>query len=133
MGIRASATTELIFKDCIIPKENLFGKEGQGFKYAMKALDGGRIGMAAQAVGIAQGAIDETVKYLNQRQQFGKTIGTFKGIYGAYREKEIKIWNISDILELWKEENLMKEEQELLKKSPLSLWKKIKIQKCLKL
>ncbi|WP_097028336.1 acyl-CoA dehydrogenase [Clostridium peptidivorans] len=91
MGIRASATTELIFKDCIIPKENLFGKEGQGFKYAMKALDGGRIGMAAQAVGIAQGAIDETVKYLNQRQQFGKPIGTFQGLQWMLAEMETRV------------------------------------------
>ena len=80
MGIRASATAELIFKDCIIPKENLIGKEGSGFKIAMQALDGGRIAMAAQAVGIAQGALDETVAYLMQREQFGKPLASFQEI-----------------------------------------------------
>lgn len=67
MGIRGSATCELIFENCIVPKENLLGKEGQGFKIAMKTLDGGRIGIASQAVGIAQGAMDETVKYVKER------------------------------------------------------------------
>lgn len=78
MGIRGSATCELIFEDCIVPKENLLGKIGQGFKIAMKTLDGGRIGIAAQALGIAQGAIDETVKYVKERKQFGKTISKFQ-------------------------------------------------------
>ncbi|NYB72793.1 acyl-CoA dehydrogenase [Sedimentibacter hydroxybenzoicus DSM 7310] len=78
MGIRGSATCELIFEDCIVPKENLIGKEGQGFKIAMKTLDGGRIGIAAQALGIAQGAIDQTVKYVQERKQFGRTISKFQ-------------------------------------------------------
>ncbi len=78
MGIRGSATCELIFQDCIVPKENLLGKEGEGFKIAMKTLDGGRIGIAAQALGIAQGAIDETVKYTKERKQFGKAISKFQ-------------------------------------------------------
>ncbi len=91
MGIRASATAELIFKDCIIPKENLIGKEGSGFKIAMQALDGGRIAMAAQAVGIAQGALDETVAYLMQREQFGKPLASFQGLqwYLAVMETSI--------------------------------------------
>ena len=80
MGIRASATTELIFQNCIIPKENLLGKEGDGFKIAMATLDGGRIGIAAQALGIAQGALDETVKYLKERKQFGKSLSKFQGL-----------------------------------------------------
>lgn len=80
MGIRASATTELIFENCRIPKENLLGKEGAGFKIAMTTLDGGRIGIAAQALGIAQGALDETVKYVKERQQFGRPIAKFQGI-----------------------------------------------------
>lgn len=78
MGIRGSATCELIFQDCVVPKENILGKEGQGFKIAMKTLDGGRIGIAAQALGIAQGAIDETVKYTSERKQFGKSISRFQ-------------------------------------------------------
>lgn len=80
MGIRASATTELIFQNCRVPKENLIGKEGQGFKIAMTTLDGGRIGIAAQALGIAAGALDETVKYLKERQQFGRPIAKFQGL-----------------------------------------------------
>src|SRR5690606_29092512 len=73
-----SSTCELILKDVIIPKENLLGKEGQGFKIAMNTLDGGRIGIAAQAVGIAQGAIDETINYTKQRKQFGRSISKFQ-------------------------------------------------------
>ncbi|MFV0424242.1 MAG: acyl-CoA dehydrogenase [Bacilli bacterium] len=78
LGIKGSATTELIFKDCIIPKENLLGKEGDGFKIAMKTLDGGRIGIAAQALGIAQGALDETVKYVKERKQFNRPLSAFQ-------------------------------------------------------
>lgn len=70
MGIRGSQTTELIFKDCHIPKENLVGEEGKGFKYAMQTLDGGRVGVAAQALGIAQGALEEAVKFAKERVQF---------------------------------------------------------------
>ncbi|MBP2073356.1 MAG: butyryl-CoA dehydrogenase [Thermoanaerobacterium sp.] len=80
MGIRASSTAELVFEDCIVPKENLLGKEGQGFKIAMATLDGGRIGIAAQALGIAQAALDEEIKYAKERQQFGRPIGKFQGI-----------------------------------------------------
>ena len=78
MGIRGSATCDLIFENCRIPKENLIGKEGQGFKIAMHTLDGGRIGIASQAIGIAQGAIDECVKYVMERKQFGRKIGQFQ-------------------------------------------------------
>ncbi len=78
MGIRGSSTCELIFRDVKVPKENLLGKPGEGFKIAMMTLDGGRIGIAAQALGIAQGAIDETVKYVNEREQFGRTISSFQ-------------------------------------------------------
>ncbi|HAH95786.1 MAG TPA: acyl-CoA dehydrogenase [Firmicutes bacterium] len=80
MGIRASATQELIFRDCRIPKTNLLGREGDGFKIAMATLDGGRIGVAAQALGIAQRALDEAVKYAKERRQFGKPISSFQGI-----------------------------------------------------
>ena len=80
LGIRASSTTELIFEDCRIPATNLLGKEGDGFKIAMQTLDGGRIGIAAQALGIAQSALDESLRYAKERQQFAKPIGTFQAI-----------------------------------------------------
>ena len=78
MGIRASDTCELLFRDVKVPKENLLGELGQGFKIAMKTLDGGRISIAAQALGIAQGAIDETVAYTKERVQFGKRLSEFQ-------------------------------------------------------
>ncbi|MBQ1435468.1 MAG: acyl-CoA dehydrogenase family protein, partial [Clostridia bacterium] len=78
MGIRGSATCELIFEDVKLPKENLLGELGKGFKVAMATLDGGRIGIAAQALGIAEGAIEETVKYVTERTQFGKRISQFQ-------------------------------------------------------
>ncbi|MBC5648044.1 acyl-CoA dehydrogenase [Christensenella tenuis] len=78
MGIRGSATAELIMENCIVPKENLLGKEGQGFKIAMATLDGGRIGIAAQALGIAEGAFNETVAYVKERKQFGKPLSKFQ-------------------------------------------------------
>ena len=74
MGIRGSATYELIFEDCRIPKENLLGKEGKGFAVAMHTLDGGRIGIAAQALGIAEGALERTIEYTKERKQFGRAI-----------------------------------------------------------
>jgi butyryl-CoA dehydrogenase len=80
MGIRASATRELVFEDCKVPATNLLGKEGQGFMVAMKTFDASRPGVAAQAVGIAQGALDEAVAYARQRVQFGKPIISFQGI-----------------------------------------------------
>ncbi len=80
MGIRSSPTTEIIFEDCRIPKENLLGKEGEGFKIAMMTLDGGRNGIAAQAVGIAQGALDAATEYAKGRVQFGKPIAAQQGI-----------------------------------------------------
>ena len=78
MGIRASSTTEIIFQDCIVPKENMLGVEGKGFSLAMKTLDGGRIGIAAQALGIAAGALDCTVEYVKERKQFGRPIAKFQ-------------------------------------------------------
>lgn len=78
MGIRGSSTSELIFEDCIVPKENLLGREGEGFKIAMKTLDGGRIGIASQALGIGEGAIDEVIKYTKERIQFGKRLSQFQ-------------------------------------------------------
>ena len=78
MGIRSSSTAELIFNDVKVPKENLLGKEGQGFKIAMQTLDGGRIGIAAQALGLGEGAVNEAVKYTQERVQFGKRLSQFQ-------------------------------------------------------
>jgi butyryl-CoA dehydrogenase len=78
MGIRGSSTCDLIFEDCIVPKENMLGKEGEGFKIAMKTLDGGRIGIASQALGLGEGAVEEAIKYTQERVQFGKRISQFQ-------------------------------------------------------
>ncbi|MCC8122729.1 MAG: acyl-CoA dehydrogenase [Oscillospiraceae bacterium] len=78
MGIRGSSTCELVFQNCIVPKENLLGAKGRGFAIAMKTLDGGRIGIAAQALGLGEGAIDETIAYTKERVQFGKRISQFQ-------------------------------------------------------
>ena len=78
MGIRGSSTYELIFTDCRIPKDNLLGAEGKGFGIAMHTLDGGRIGIAAQALGLAEGALERTVDYVKERKQFGRAIGAFQ-------------------------------------------------------
>lgn len=78
LGIRGSATSELIFNNVRVPKENLLGGEGKGFRVAMSTLDGGRIGIAAQALGIAEGAMEETVKYVKERKQFGRPIAKFQ-------------------------------------------------------
>ena len=83
LGIRGSDTCELYFDNCRVPIENLIDKEGQGFRIALATLDGGRIGIAAQALGIAQAALDKSVQYAKERKQFGKTIGSF----GAIQEK----------------------------------------------
>jgi butyryl-CoA dehydrogenase len=80
LGIRASSTCNLIFEDCRIPQENLLGQEGEGFKIAMSTLDGGRIGIAAQALGIAQAALEEAVSYAKQRQAFGAPIANLQAI-----------------------------------------------------
>lgn len=91
MGIRASSTTELIFEDCIVPKENLLGKEGKGFGIAMSTLDGGRIGIAAQALGIAEGAFNEAVAYMKERKQFGRSLDKFQGLAWAVADMATKI------------------------------------------
>ena len=78
MGIRGSSTCDLIFEDCIVPKENLLGKEGKGFKIAMQTLDGGRIGIAAQALGLGEGAVNEAIKYTQERVQFGRRLSQFQ-------------------------------------------------------
>ena len=80
MGIRSSDTCELVFEDCRVPKANLIGEEGSGFKIALATLDAGRIGIAAQALGIGQGALERAIQYANEREQFGKKIGEFQGV-----------------------------------------------------
>lgn len=91
MGIRGSSTCELIFEDCKVPVENMLGSEGKGFKIAMMTLDGGRIGIAAQALGIAQGAYNETVKYVKERKQFGKSISNFQNTQFQIADMKTKI------------------------------------------
>ena len=91
MGIRGSSTCELVFEDCIVPKENLLGEIGKGFKIAMTTLDGGRIGIGAQALGIAQAAIDECVKYTKERVQFGKRISQFQNTQFQLADMQAKL------------------------------------------
>ena len=89
MGIRGSATYELIFQNCRIPKENLLGQQGKGFPLAMHTLDGGRIGIAAQALGLAEGAFDRTLAYVKTRKQFGRPLSMFQNTQ-FYRAAEAK-------------------------------------------
>jgi len=90
MGIRASSTVELVFENVIVPAENLLGREGRGFGIAMKTLDGGRIGIAAQAVGIAEGAIAQAVKYMKERKQFGKPLSAFQGLQWYVADMQVR-------------------------------------------
>ncbi|MGL5616460.1 MAG: acyl-CoA dehydrogenase [Sarcina sp.] len=91
LGIRASSTTELIMENCIVPKENLIGREGKGFGIAMKTLDGGRIGIAAQALGIAEGALEEAVAYMKERKQFGRPLSAFQGLQWMIADMDTKV------------------------------------------
>ena len=91
MGIRTSITMELVFQDCIIPVANRLGKEGEGFKVAMQTLDGGRIGVAAQALGIATAALDHAVKYSKERQQFGKPISANQGVAFMLADRAVEV------------------------------------------
>jgi butyryl-CoA dehydrogenase len=91
MGIRGSSTCELIMEDCLIPKDRLLGKKGRGFQLAMATLDGGRIGIAAQALGIAEGALEETVAYVKERKQFGRPIAAFQNTQFELAEMKARI------------------------------------------
>ena len=91
MGIRGSSTCELIMEDCRIPKDRLLGVKGKGFALAMKTLDGGRIGIAAQALGIAEGALEETVAYVKERKQFGRSIAAFQNTQFELAEMKARI------------------------------------------
>ena len=91
MGIRAASNAEVYYNNVRVPAEDMLGKEGTGFKIAMKALDGGRIGIAAQSVGIAQGALDEAIKYCKERKQFGKPITAFQNTQFRMAEDQAMI------------------------------------------
>ena len=89
MGLHGSPTAEIVFQDCIVPKENLLGQEGKGFKIAMQTLDGGRIGIAAQALGIAEGATEEAKAYVKTREQFGRPISKFQNTQFVLADMEL--------------------------------------------
>ena len=91
MGIRSSETVELVFQNCRVPKENLLGTENKGFGIALSLLDTARIGVAAQAVGIAQGSLDLAVKYAKERMQFGKPVAQLQGIQWYLAEMTTQI------------------------------------------
>ncbi|TDI96392.1 MAG: acyl-CoA dehydrogenase [Caldithrix sp.] len=91
LGIRSSDTASIMMEDCAVPRENLLGQEGDGFKIAMMTLDGGRIGIASQAVGIAQGSLDAAINYAKERVQFGKPISTFQSIQHMLADMETSI------------------------------------------
>ena len=91
MGLHGSPTAEIVFEDCIIPKENLLGRLGKGFNIAMNTLDGGRIGIAAQALGIAEGAMNEAVEYTKGRVQFGRPISKFQNTQFVFADMEVAI------------------------------------------
>lgn len=109
LGIRASSTTELIFEDVKVPKENIIGKEGKGFGIAMKTLDGGRIGIAAQALGIAEGAFEEAKNYMKERKQFGKQLYKFQGLAWMMADMEVSIESARLLVykAAWKKQNKM--------------------------
>jgi len=91
LGIRSSDTASIMMEDCAVPRENLLGQEGEGFKVAMMTLDGGRIGIASQAVGIAQGSLDAAINYAKERVQFGKPISTFQSIQHMLADMETHV------------------------------------------
>ena len=91
MGIRGSSTCELIFEDCRIPKDRMLGVRGKGFQLAMATLDGGRIGIASQALGIAEGALEETVAYVKERKQFGRAIAAFQNTQFELAEMKARV------------------------------------------
>src|ERR1700694_5760867 len=91
MGLRTSRSAELTFTDCEVPEGKRLGEEGQGLKIALELLDGGRVGIAAQAVGIAQGALEASVSYAKQRRAFGKTIGEFQAVQWMLADMQMEI------------------------------------------
>ena len=99
MGIRGSSTCELVFEDCVVPKENMLAKIGEGVKLALKTLDGGRIGIASQALGIAEGALEETINYTKERKQFGKAISAFQNTQFQIADMATKIEAVRCLIE----------------------------------
>src|SRR5260221_13828322 len=91
MGLRTSRSAEITFTDCEVPERNRLGDEGQGVKIALELLDGGRVGIAAQAVGIAQGALEASAKYANKRRAFGKAIADFQAIQWMLADMQTEI------------------------------------------
>ncbi|MEG1593342.1 MAG: acyl-CoA dehydrogenase [Oscillibacter sp.] len=91
LGLHGSPTAEIVFTDCIVPKENLLGKEGKGFGIAMQTLDGGRIGIAAQSLGLAEGAMEEAIEYTKGRVQFGKPISKFQNTQFTFADMKMGI------------------------------------------
>ena len=91
LGIRASSTCELVLEDCEVPAENVIGEVGKGYKIAIETLNEGRIGIGAQMIGLAQGAFDYAMKYVNERKQFGQTIGSFQGMQFQYARVAMEI------------------------------------------
>ncbi len=91
LGIRASSTVELIFEDCVVPKENVLGEVGKGYKVAIETLNEGRIGIGAQMIGLARGALDHAMKYMTDREQFGRSIATFQGMQFQYAQLATEI------------------------------------------
>jgi alkylation response protein AidB-like acyl-CoA dehydrogenase len=107
LGINASGTAEMVFEDARIPKENLLGKEGEGFKQMLTTLDGGRIGIASQALGIGRAVLEEAVEYSKTREQFGKPISTFQAIQWKLSDMATKL-EAAELLTLraaWLEQN----------------------------
>ena len=98
MGIRGSSTCELIFEDCRIPKDRMLGVRGKGFQLAMATLDGGRIGIASQALGIAEGALEETVAYVKERKQFGRAIAAFQNTQFELAEMKARVEAAKDLV-----------------------------------
>jgi alkylation response protein AidB-like acyl-CoA dehydrogenase len=103
LGLHASDTAELIFEDCRVPADHLLGERGQGFVQAMQVLEGGRIAMAAMAVGIAQAAVDQAVKYMKQRTAFGKTLAEFNGLQGMLADvaTEVEVARLLTLRAAW--------------------------------
>ncbi len=91
LGLHGSPTAELVFDECIVPRENLLGQEGKGFKIAMQTLDGGRIGIAAQALGITEGAMEEAIAYTKSRAQFGKPIAKFQNTQFTFADMKVAV------------------------------------------
>jgi alkylation response protein AidB-like acyl-CoA dehydrogenase len=91
LGIRGSSTSQIILEDCRVPEENILGNEGEGFKIAMSTLDGGRIGIASQALGIARGAYEDALSYAKQREAFGQPISNFQGIQWMLADMAVRI------------------------------------------